>query len=73
MSDTTSGDTEPEWNGTAEPGPSDSPRSGLKALVVGPDDDALCTIYPPDVAAPYRTSTWITAEQDSFVALAECR
>ena len=73
MSDTASDDTEPKWDGNAEPGQSDSPRSGLIALVVGPTERPVCTIYPPDVAVPYRTTTWITAYGDSFVDLDDCR
>ncbi|MDV7350993.1 MULTISPECIES: DUF7511 domain-containing protein [Halorubrum] len=73
MSDTTSGDTEPEWDGNAEPSPSKSPRSGLMALVVGPAERPVCTIYPPDVAVPYRTTTWITAYGNSFVDLDDYR
>ncbi|MFD1632825.1 DUF7511 domain-containing protein (plasmid) [Haloplanus ruber] len=73
MSDTTSGDTDPEWDGNAEPGPSEDPRSGLMALVTDATERPVCTIYPPDVAVPYRTTTWITAYGDSFVDLADYR
>lgn len=73
MTDRTSGNLEPTWNGNAEPGPSDRPRSGLLSFVVGPAERPACTIYPPDVAVPYRTTTWITAHGDSFVDLDDCR
>ncbi|MFC6767946.1 DUF7511 domain-containing protein [Natrinema soli] len=73
MTDSTSDDPEPEWYGNTEPGPSDRPRSGLMALVAGPCHRPICTIYPPDVAVPYRSTTWITAYGDSFVDLDDCR
>ncbi|WP_076982707.1 DUF7511 domain-containing protein [Natronomonas moolapensis] len=65
--------TRPSWDGAETPGPSESPRSGLIALVVGPAKRPACTIFPPDVAVPYRTTTWITAHGDSFVNLEEYR
>ncbi|OLZ39411.1 hypothetical protein A6E15_18770 [Natrinema saccharevitans] len=73
MTESTSGDPEPEWDGNAEPGPSDRPRSGVTALIAGRSHRSICTIYPPDVAAPYRSTTWITAYGDSFVDLDDCR
>jgi hypothetical protein len=73
MTDSTAEDLEPTWCGSARPGPSDRPRLGLIARVVGPAERPVCTIYPPDVAGPYRTTTWITAYGDSFVELEECR
>lgn len=73
MTNRTSGDPDPVWNGTADPGPSADTRSGLIALVVGPTERPACTIYPPDVAAPYRTTTWITAHGDAFVDLDDYR
>ena len=65
--------TRPNWDGTETSGPSESPRSGLIALVVGPTDEPTCTIYPPDVAAPYRSTAWISASGDDFVGLDQCR
>ena len=65
--------THPSWDGTETPGPSEDPRSGLMALIVGPAERPACTIFPPDVAVPYRTTTWITARGDSFVNLEEYR
>jgi hypothetical protein len=73
MTDPDSGEPEPVWDGDAEPGPSNGPQSGLLALIIGPDDKPTCTIYPPDVARPYRTTTWISASGDSFVDLDDCR
>ncbi|WP_339106075.1 hypothetical protein [Haloterrigena salinisoli] len=67
MSDQTSTDPEPEWSGSAEPGAPGPSRSELLSVVVGPAERPVCTIYPPDVAAPYRTTTWITAHGDAFV------
>lgn len=73
MTSHASGSPEPGWNGHAEPGPSETPRASLLAVVAGPAEERACTIYPPDVATPYRTTTWITAHGDSFVDLDECR
>ena len=36
-------------------------------------DEPTCTIYPPDVAAPYRSTTWISASGDGFVRLEQHR
>jgi len=47
----------------------DSDRPGLLALVVGSPDRPSCTIYPPDVAAPYRSTRWLTAHGEAFVDL----
>jgi hypothetical protein len=73
MSDTSPDDTTPEWRGNDEPDPSESPRSGLMSLVVCPGERPVCTIFPPDVAIPYRTTTWITAYGDSFVDIDDYR
>jgi len=73
MSETRSDTPEPEWYGHAEPGPSDQQRPDLVALVVDRSDGTACTVYPPDVAEPYRTTAWMTATGDSFVDAAECR
>jgi hypothetical protein len=73
MFDFTSGGPTPDWDGNADPGPSDRPRPGLQSAIVGPAERPICTIYPPDVAVPYRTTTWITAHGDAFVDLEDCR
>ncbi|MFC4540905.1 hypothetical protein ACFO5R_03050 [Halosolutus amylolyticus] len=73
MTDSTPTDFEPEWTGSADPGATDPSRSGLMAVVVGPAERPVCTIYPPDVATPYQTTTWITASGDAFVARGEMR
>ena len=65
--------SEPEWYGHAEPGPSDQQRPDLAALVVERSDSAACTVYPPDIDEPYRTTAWITAMDDSFLAAEDCR
>ncbi|WP_042662031.1 hypothetical protein [Haloferax sp. ATB1] len=70
---TDASDPEPRWLGDADPGSSARPRSELMSLVVGSADRPVCTLYPPDVAVPYRTTTWITAYGDSFVDLSDCR
>lgn len=64
---------EPTWNGSAEPGPDNLPRKSLSAIVVGQAEQPRCTIYPPDVAVPYRSTTWLSAHGDAFVPLDECR
>jgi len=73
MNDTGPERTRPGWDGAETPGPSDRQRPGLLALVVESTDKATCTIYPPDVAAPYRSTTWISASDDSFAGLDQCR
>ncbi|ELZ17424.1 DUF7511 domain-containing protein [Natrinema limicola] len=73
MSDSMPTDSDPEWTGSAEPGATGPSRSGLLAVVVGSGAQAACTIFPPDVAAPYRTTAWITAHGDSFVELEDMR
>jgi len=73
MSDPSPTDHEPEWTGSAEPGATAPSRSGLLAVVVGSTERAACTIYSPDVAAPYRTTAWITAHGESFVDLEDMR
>ncbi|WP_082230608.1 DUF7511 domain-containing protein [Haloprofundus marisrubri] len=73
MTDRASSESEPTWNGNASPGSPDRPRSGLLSIVAGPDERPACTIYPPDVAVPFRTTTWITAYGDAFVDLNDCQ
>ncbi|RKD98384.1 DUF7511 domain-containing protein [Halopiger aswanensis] len=73
--DGTDGADAPEWNGSKTPGPDETPRSTLLSVVLESESTGrpTCTIYPPDVAAPYRTTTWITAHGDAFVSLEEWR
>jgi len=73
MNNMSPGRTRPSWGGTETPGPSDRQRPELLALVVGSTDEPTCTIYPPDVATPYRSTTWISASGDGFVGLDQCR
>ena len=42
-------------------------------LATADDGTELCTIYPKDVEADAKTTTWISAEEGSFVALEEMR
>ncbi|ELZ31639.1 transcriptional regulator [Halogeometricum pallidum JCM 14848] len=45
---------------------------GLTAEIVLPrDGTAECTLFPPDSVGFERTTTWITAEEGSFVSLRE--
>lgn len=73
MSESNRDAPEPEWYGHAKPGPSSGQRPELVALVVDRPNGTACTVYPPDVAEPYRTTTWITATGDSFVDAEDCR
>jgi|AntDeeMetagen285_2_1112576.scaffolds.fasta_scaffold04876_3 hypothetical protein len=73
MTATRSDNREPIWDGGDRLGPADRPRSVLLSLVVGSTARPRCTIYPPDVAVPLRSTRWITATGDSFANLAECR
>ena len=73
MRTTMSDDQELIWDGGDPPGPTDRPHAGLLSLVVGSAARTRCTIYPPDVAVPHRSTRWITATGDSFVDFAECR
>ena len=73
MNETGPEKTHPSWDGTETPGPSSHQRLELLAIVVGPTGEATCTIYPPDVAAPYRSTTWISESGDDFINLDQCR
>jgi hypothetical protein len=73
MTDRASNESEPTWDGNASPDSFDRPRSALLSIVAGPTERPACTIYPPDVAVPFRTTTWITAYGDSFVDLDDCQ
>ena len=73
MNDTDTDGPDPVCDGQKASRPSEDPRSGLIALVIGPAERPACTIFPPDVTVPYRTTTWITAHGDSFVNLEEYR
>jgi hypothetical protein len=55
------------------PGAAGLVRIALVALVVDRSDGTACTMYPPDVDEPYRTTTWITAMGDSFVDVEKYR
>ncbi|MDS0295178.1 DUF7511 domain-containing protein [Halogeometricum luteum] len=53
-----------------ETGPDRPPR--LAAEIVLPrDGPAECTLFPPDLVGFERTTTWITAEEGSFVSLTD--
>ncbi|WP_276299325.1 DUF7511 domain-containing protein [Halorussus lipolyticus] len=57
----------------ADPAPADRP-SPLTAVVVERDDDAdECTLYPADADDEDLVTEWITAEEDSYVALDSMR
>lgn len=50
-------------------GPTDQPV----AEVIETADGRQCTIYPADFDDVGLVTTWITADEDSFVALADMR
>ena len=70
MIDTPIGGDQPPSGSTAL-GDSQSPR--LLSLVVGSADRPVCTIYPPDVATPYRSTRWLRARGNGFVDRKEWR
>ena len=39
----------------------------LLSMVVGSPGSPVCTIYPPDVAAPSRSTRWLRARGNGFV------
>jgi len=49
------------------------PRATLLGVVHGRAETAVCTIYPPDVAAPVRSERTLTATGDAFVRLESTR
>lgn len=60
--------------------PETTPDSGLAPLadqtvaeVVETPDGRQCTIYPANVDDVELVTTWITADEDAFVALSEMR
>lgn len=73
MTDQPCGDSESARSENANPHSPEQPRSALLSIVVGPTKRPICTIYPPDVTIPFRTTTWITAYGDSFVDLDDCQ
>lgn len=59
---------------TVRAAPADQPPIELLAAIVHPDDGPReCTIYPSDVSAEAITTTWLTAEEGSFVSLGRAR
>lgn len=49
-------------------------RPELDAQMTATDDGTIeCTIYPTEAPDGRRTTTWITAEEGSYVALDEVR
>jgi len=58
--------------------PDDQPESAAAGRVlarVEPADDGseACTLFPADAAPEDLVTTWVTAAEDSFVDLADCR
>lgn len=59
---------------TTTPNPGIAPLADHPvAEVVETPDGRQCTIYPADVDDVELVTTWITADEDSFVALADMR
>jgi hypothetical protein len=48
-------------------------RATLLGVVHGRAETAVCTIYPPDVAAPARSERTLTATGDAFFGLESTR
>lgn len=58
-------------DGRSEPAPSPLP---LAAAVVEPaDGPSECTLYPPDEPDAVILTTWMTAQEGSFVSLERAR
>jgi|GEM_PF-3393189 len=51
----------------------DSRSPGLVSMIVGSPSSPICTIYPPGVATPYRSTRWVKARGDAFVDRKEWR
>ncbi|MDS0300381.1 transcriptional regulator [Halogeometricum sp. S1BR25-6] len=54
-----------------ETGPTDRPPRLTAEIVLPRGGPAECTLFPPDLVGFERTTTWITAEEGSFVSLAK--
>lgn len=64
------GDAMEDWTGATPP----DPLSTYGAeIVVSQDAPAECTIYPTDIPTEKRITTWISAQEGSFVSLADRR
>lgn len=59
--------------GGGPPDPPDPAAEMAAEIVVAEDAPAECTIFPRGVAGFERTTTWISAEEGSFVSLADTR
>jgi hypothetical protein len=57
--------------------PDDQPESAaagrVLARVESADDGEECTLFPADADAEELVTTWMTAGDDAFVDLADCR
>ena len=51
--------------------PTDRPPRLAAEIVLPRDGPAECTLFPPDLVGFERTTTWITAEEGSFVSLTD--
>lgn len=65
--------TKSSKHGSEGPDRVDDGHPRLLSLVVGPLDEPKCTIYPPNVAVPHRSTLWISATGDGFVNLDRCQ
>jgi len=66
----TSTDSDRSANGSIA---ADTHSPALLSMIVGSPSFPVCTIYPPDVAAPYRSTRWLRARSDAFVDPEEWR
>jgi len=51
----------------------DTRSPALRSMIVGAPGSPVCTIYPPGVATPYRSTRWLRARGDAFVDRKEWR
>lgn len=67
-------DDETQNEGKRGPGETksgDRPPRLVAEIALSKDRPAECTLFPADVTGFERTTTWITAEEGSFVGLVE--
>ena len=53
--------------------PADAPSRLVAEIIVAEEGPAECTIFPPDAADDKCLTTWITAQQGSFMSIETMR
>lgn len=66
-------DADRDGDGSAGENATDEGRELAAQVVVSGDGPAECTIYPADTSGIELMTTWITAEEGSFVGLDDVR